>query len=469
MHHNKQQIVDAVLRKDLLSFIQKSFNTITPAKTFKDNWHLEGLAWRLEECRKGNIKRLLITLPPRNLKSVCASIAFPAYILGKDPTKRVVCVSYAADLAETHARECRTIMLSNWYKRIFPGTTLSRDKNTKSDFITSRGGGRYSTSTGGTLTGRGGDFIIIDDPMKPNEALSDKQRASTIEWYKNTLYSRLDDKQTGCIIIIMQRLHVDDLAGYVLDNDDWEQYNLPAISEENQNIQIGPNKFYEREIGEALNPKHEPIHVLEKVKKGMGTMIFSAQYQQRPVPLDGGIFKWSWFQFFDNPPQKQRYDQIIQSWDTASKSSELSSYSVCTTLLRRDGRYYLLGIFRERLNFPDLRRAAEEMASKYKPDVVLIEDKASGTGLIQDLRNNTPPYLSNIIPIKPDGDKVTRASNISHIIEAQNVFLPRSADWLEEFKKEIIQFPNGRHDDQIDSLSQALQWSFDPEPIPRIR
>ncbi len=197
----------------------------------------------------------------------------------------------------------------------------------------------------------------------------------------------------------------------------------------------------------------------------MGSYHFSAQYQQCPVPIDGQLLKLKWFQTYNRPPDKQEDDQIIQSWDTASKSGELNDYSVCTTWLKRDNQYYLLHILRERLEFPDLKKKVEELAEIYKADAVLIEDKASGIGLIQSYIRTDLRYLQNIIKIVPDTDKITRASNISHIVEAGNVFLPTEAYWLDDFKSEAMAFPNGRHDDQIDSFSQFLNWISTREEI----
>lgn len=452
-----QTSLDALLRQDLESFIAKCFSWVAPAQTFERNWHLKALAWYLEQCRKGNIKRLIITLPPRNLKSVSASVAFPAFVLGHDPTKRVVCVSYAAELSAKLARDCRSIMGSAWYRRVFPGTRLSREKNAELDFMTTRRGYRLSTSVGGTLTGRGGNLVILDDPMKPDEAMSEARRKSVCDWFDNTLYSRLDDKKNDVIIVIMQRLHMDDLVGHILaKSDDWVHLNLPAIAEWDEDIQIGDNAYHSRMTGDLLHPSREPQAVLDDMRRSLGTFNFAAQYQQAPIPPEGELFKWSWFRRYDVEPTKTGSDEIVQSWDTASKSGELNDFSVCTTWLVRGEEYYLLDVFRDRLIYPDLKRAIYDQADRYKPSAVLIEDKASGTSLIQDLERER--WSGRPIAVEPEGDKITRASAQSMVIEGGRVHIPTNADWLDEFRKEILQFPHARHDDQIDSMSQFLHW-----------
>ena len=221
---------DAILRSDFWFFAQRCFSELNPQAAFATNWHLEVIAAKLTAVREGKIRRLIINLPPRHLKSLMASIAFPAWCLGHDPSAQILCVSYAQDLADKLARDCRSIMMSPWYQQIFP-TRLAPHRQAVQEFITTRQGYRLATSTGGVLTGRGADIILIDDPLKPEEALSEAQRKAANEWYDHTLYSRLNDKRHGAIVIIMQRLHEDDLVGHVLAQEPWEVLRFPAIAE----------------------------------------------------------------------------------------------------------------------------------------------------------------------------------------------------------------------------------------------
>jgi hypothetical protein len=193
----------AFLRQDLYAFIEKGFRELNPTTQFLRNWHIEKMAAELEACRRGETNRLIINVPPRSLKSICASVAFPAWLLGHKPGSQIICASYGQDLANKHALDCRRIMASPWYQALFPHTRLSSERQAVEEFMTTRQGFRLSTSVGGMLTGRGVDFIIIDDPLKPEEALSDTRRKAVNDWFDHTLYSRLNDKRTGCIILIM--------------------------------------------------------------------------------------------------------------------------------------------------------------------------------------------------------------------------------------------------------------------------
>jgi len=453
-----KQLLELKLRSDLATFIHRAFQSLSPGQRYLHNWHIEAIAWHLQQCSTGAIKRLAIAVPPRYLKSICASVAFPAWALGRDPTMRIICASYSENLAGKHALDCRALMESAWYQRTFPNTRLSRQKNTELNFLTTRQGFRYATSVGGTLTGRGGNLIIIDDPIKPEDALYDSRRSNVNEWFDRTLYSRLDDKRNDVIIVIMQRLHIDDLIGYIQDKEPWVYLELPAIAEAEQQIAIGCNEVYTRQPGELLHAEREPKEVLDKIKLRLGSFNFSAQYQQAPVPLEGEIIKWEWFRSYAELPPRGPQDRIVQSWDTASKAEEISDFSVCTTWLMQGNNYYLLDVLRERLTYPDLKRRIIGQAQSFGADILIIEDKGSGTALIQDLQRETIAGLPHPIAYVPESDKVTRMHSQSAKIEGGHVCLPPKARWLEEFRIELLQFPHGKYDDQVDSLSQFLNW-----------
>lgn len=446
---------DALLRRDLSSFIAGSFQALTPGETFKPNWHIDAIAWHLEQCFKGNIKRLLITVPPRHLKSICASVAFPAWVLGHDPTRRIISVSYSNDLARKHSADCRALMESNRYRELFPGTRLDPRKNTELEFTTTKRGFRFATSVGGTLTGRGGSIMIIDDPIKPADVLSEAERARVKQFYDATLFSRLDDKNKDVIILVMQRLHVDDLVAHVLESDDWVHLRIPAIAEENERYQIADAEFYERKCGEVLHPERESKETLDRIRLRIGTYNFSAQYQQNPIPPEGNLIRWSWFGTYDEGLDHGQFNLIAQSWDTASGLGNRNDFSVGTTWGVRDGHYYLLDIVRERLDYPTLRRRVVSEARRYQADAVLIEVAGAGLALWQDLRRSGEVRP---IPISPKGDKEARVAAQSATIEAGRVLLPRYAPWLDEFRAEILAFPYGAYDDQVDSMVQLLNW-----------
>lgn len=446
-----------LLRHDFCAFAERAFYELNPQARFAPNWHVEVMAAKLEACRRGEIKRLIINVPPRHLKSLCASIALPAWWLGHDPTAQLICVSYGQDLSDKLARDCRAVMQAAWYKRLFD-TRLSPTRQSVQEFVTTKQGSRFATSVGGVLTGRGGDVIIIDDPLKPDEALSDAQRRACNEWYSHTLVSRLNDKRDGCIILIMQRLHEDDLVGHVLAQDSWDVVSFPAIAEQEEHYSINTAfgaRTFTRHIGEALHPEREPLESLEVLKRTLGEYNFAGQYQQSPAPLGGGLVKEAWFKRYAENERPDRFDQVLQSWDTANKPSELSDYSVCTTWGIKDRRIFLLHVLRKRLDYPNLKRAVLQQADVYKPTVVLIEDKASGTQLIQELVNEG---MHAVTKYQAEGDKQMRLNAQTGVIENGLVYIPQDAYWLPEYLHELTTFPYSRHADQVDSTSQALHW-----------
>ena len=447
----------ALLKLDFYAFIERGFAQLNPETRFYRNWHIELLAAKLEAWRRGEIRRLIINVPLRNLKSHCASIALPAWILGHDPAAQILCVSYAQDLADKLARDCRSIMVSPWYRRIFR-TRLSPQRQAVQEFVTTAQGYRLSTSVGGVLTGRGADYIIIDDPLKPSEALSDALRRSANEWFDHTLFSRLNDKRTGRMMVIMQRLHEDDLVGHVLEREGWEVLSFSAIAEKDEEFTIrnpyGTRRIIRR-VGEVLHPEREPLEALTTIRQTIGEYNFAGQYQQTPAPLGGGLIKVEWFKTYEPAERPERFDQVVQSWDTANKPTELSDYSVCTTWGLSDRRIYLLHVARKRMVYPELKRRVREQADAFKASVILIEDKASGTQLIQELISEG---LHTVKRYQPEGDKVMRMNAQTPSIENGFVYLPREAPWLADYLHELSTFPNGRFDDQADSTSQALDW-----------
>ncbi|HEX3522089.1 MAG TPA: phage terminase large subunit [Stellaceae bacterium] len=454
---------DAILRSDLGYFAQRCFCELNPQAPFAMNWHIEIIAAKLAAVREGKIRRLIINLPPRHLKSLMASIALPAWCLGHDPSAQILCVSYAQDLADKLGRDCRSIMMSGWYRRIF-STRLAPHRQAVQEFITTRQGYRLATSTGGVLTGRGADIILIDDPLKPEEALSAAQRNAANDWFVHTLYSRLNDKRSGAIVLIMQRLHEDDLVGHVLALEPWEVLSFPAIAEADEVHRIetiwGPRCFTRR-LGEPLHRDREPLEILEHIRRTIGEYNFAGQYQQSPAPLGGGMVKAEWFKRYRENEQPQRFERIVQSWDTANKATELSDFSVCTTWGVKDKNFYLLNVLRKRLEYPALKRAVREQQSLFDANVVLIEDKASGTQLIQELITDG---FHGVTRYQPEGDKIMRLHAQTTVIEAGFVYVPETAPWLVEYLHEMTVFPKGKHDDQVDSTAQFLDWFKRPFP-----
>ena len=447
----------AALRHDFCGFIERSFYELNPETEFLVNWHIEVMAAELEACRRGETKRLIINLNPRALKSHCTTVAFPAWLLGHDASAQIICVSYGQDLANKHAIDCRTLLGSDFYQSIF-STRLSSEKQAVQEFMTTQKGVRLATSVGGVLTGRGASYIIIDDPQKPEETLSDTQRKTTNQWFDQTLYSRLNDKRTGCIIIVTQRLHEDDLVGHVLSQSNWKVVRFPAIAEEDESYDIKTpyaTRHFHRRAGEALHPAREPLDVLQNIRETQGEYHFSGQYQQAPAPFGGGMVKVAWFKTYTTKELPSKFDLILQSWDTANKPTQLADYSVCTSWGVKDKQVYLLHVLRKRLDYPALKRAVIEQAHAFQPTEILIEDKSSGTQLIQELIHEG---MYGVRRYEPTMDKVMRLHSVTSTIENGFVHLPEKAEYLAEFLHELTSFAKAKYDDQTDSTSQALEW-----------
>lgn len=383
----------------------------------------------------GKIEKLMIFMPPRHTKSETVTVRLPAYILEHEGHKRVIVGAYTQTLVNKFSRKTRRIAQSR--------ITLSKERTAVEDWETLEMGGLRAVGVGGGITGQGGDWIIIDDPVKNREeANSETYREKCFDWYTDDLYTR---REPGCkMILIMTRWHQDDLAGRILASDDgpnWTVINLPAIAELNDPIG--------RKEGEALCPERYDEKALLDIKNVMGAS-FQALYQQRPSAEEGEIFKREWWQSYREAPKLK---WIIQSWDTAFKKGAENDYSVCTTWGCTDKGFYLLDRWKDKVDYPTLKKTAINIAAKWCPRTILIEDKASGQSLIQDLKTNT---TLPIIAISVDSDKVTRAHAVTPTIESGNVYLPEGAPWVADYIDEHAVFPNGSHDDDVDSTTQFL-------------
>ena len=447
----------AVQRKDFAWFLRGVFFILSGGDSLAWNWHLDAIAYQLGRVRAGKSQRLLVTMPPRNLKSIAISVAWVAWMLGHNPRLKFVCVSYSDELALKLARDCRMVMQSSWYRELFPRTIIAASRTAVHDFETTAGGNRLATSIKGTVTGRGGNYLIIDDPIKPDEAMSETTRTGVNESFSRTLATRLDDKENGSIVVVMQRLHEEDLAGALIEKGHWDHLSLPAIAPEDAVIRLTRGRVHRRKVGDVLHPARESRHTLGQLRVSLGSAVFSAQYQQQPVPAAGNMAKADWLRRYDcsSLPHGGR---VVQSWDTASKDGIHNDWSVCVTahVYRREIR--ILDVWRARVDFVGLKREVMRLAREWKPQALLIEDAASGMQLLQTLRNEQPSGVPMPIARKPEGDKATRFSAICPMIEAGQLLLPTEAPWLADFKSEILGFPNARHDDQADALAQLMIW-----------
>lgn len=447
-----EELFHAAMRTDFYSFALRCFAYLHPDVRFLPNWHIEAIVRALHLVQAGAIRRLIINLPPRSLKSLLASVALPAFVLGHNPSKRIITASYSSDLATHFSNQTRTVMKQRWYLETFRRTRISHTKDTETEFQTTQHGYRLATSVGGSLTGRGANLIIVDDPLKAQDALSDSIREQVNAWFANTLMSRLDDKRADAIVVVMQRLHVDDLAGSLLrSSDDWVVLNLPAIAERRQAIEIDEGRTHIRNAGDVLHPEREPLSVLDEIRRAIGSDNFAAQYQQNPTPPGGNLIKREWLKRYDNLPARQR-TLVLQSYDTASKLGGENSWTVCTTWYVYGNDYYLVDVYRARRDYPTLKKDAAALYRRYDPSVVLIEEAGIGDALITELRELRLPTVA----VRPTTTKFDRMSVQSSKFEGGQVFFPKDAPWLGELEAELLAFPNSRFDDQVDSISQAL-------------
>jgi len=454
MTKQDQDVVYALLRSDFESFLHRCFRTLNPGATYLPNWHIKAIARQLERIQNGETNRLIINMPPRYLKSLTVSVILPAFLLGHNPRMKIFGVSYSNDLSAKHAADFRAIVRSDWYQKVFPSMQVARVAD--SDVFTTKRGFRRSTSVSATLTGLGGDMIILDDPQKPVDAQSDTLRNSLNQWFTNTLLSRLDNKATGVIILVMQRVHLQDLTGFLLDNSqDWTVLSLPAIAEVDEKIDVGKDRYHERRAGHALHPQYETISTLEKLRTQMGSAIFSAQYQQSPVPDGGAMIKRDWLRYYDQLPERGYRTKLIHSWDTAAKVGSQNDWSVCTTWLLIDNFFYLLDLVRGRYEYPQLRATAIALAQRDEPLKILIEDTSTGIALAQELHQSG---IYTVKPVPVERDKLGRLFVHQAKFEGGLVLFPRKAPFLSQLEAELLTFPQGKHDDQVDSLSQALSY-----------
>lgn len=443
--------LNTIYKTDFYSFAKKAFYEIDNSQKFISNWHLALIADRLMECYFRNIKRLIINLPPRSLKSHFASIALPCWLLGHNPDARIISVSYSNELSSKFCSSSMKLMNTDFYKQVFK-TRLSKNKQSESEFQTTGNGYYFATSTQGTLTGIGGDYIIVDDPIKAADANSSTLRKKLNNWYDNTLSSRLNNKKEGVIIVIMQRLHIDDLTGHLLKQDGWEVLSLPAIAEKDEEYVLGDGRVVGRKSGEALNPALEPIEELDNQKKIMSEYHFSAQYQQRPIPQKGNLINFEDFETYDILPRSDGRDRTVQSWDIALSSGVNNDYSACATGVFQGNKLYLIDMYRAKLDYCDLIEKIKDMKDRYRASQVVIEDTSVSKHLIAQLKRDN----FNLIPKPPKGSKEHRAILSTPFMREGRVLIPSKAPWLEEFRNEILSFPQGRNDDQVDAFTQLV-------------
>jgi len=397
----------------------------------------------IEFLLNGHIKKLAIITPPRHGKTTLANVMAPAYALGRNPTETIISVSYGSELSETWGRRVRNILSDPAFSEIFPSCKLSPDSAAAYRFTTTAGGEYSAVGRGGPVTGRGASLLILDDLIKDSsEANSDTTCRGIVEWLQHVAFTRLTPN--GRVVAISTRWSERDPMGWLLQQDGWTVLHLPAIAEK-ENDPVG------RKIGEALWPSHYPVESLDAIRANVGSRVFQCLYQGNVAAAQGTIFKRDWFRHYTTPPEK--FKRIVQSWDTSFKTGATNDYSVCATIGETENGFYLLALYRDKVEFPELKRKVAEQADFWKPSEIYVENRASGQSLVQELKLSTS---YPVIAIEVDRDKETRASATTGYYEAGRVFFPEGASWLSILEDELASFPGGLFDDCVDAISQAL-------------
>ena len=435
--------------------------------SFRINWHHRILCEYLERLRVGQITRLMVFMPPRSGKSELVSRRFPAYLFGRNPDEAIISTSYSDSLASMMNRDVQRIIDTEKYRQLFPEVTLNGD-NVRSNVqgswlrnndifeIVNRRGRYRSAGIGSGITGLGGSVLIIDDPIKnQKEADSTTFRDNLWEWYTSTFYTRLENREgmKGRILITLTRWHEDDLAGRLLDlakadpkADQWTVLSFPAIKESDENP-LDP-----RQMGEALWPDNQDLTDLSKIQAS-SMRIWNALYQQRPSPDSGNVVKREWWKFYTQIPDK--FEKVGLSADLTFKDGEKNDFAVFQVWGRKGADKYLLDQVRRRMGFNEQLEVMKSLCQKW-PNATSkwIEEAANGAALISTLRSSIP----GIIAVRPQGSKLARAEAISPQVQAGNIYLPDPsiAPWINEYIEEWAMFPNGVHDDQVDTTTQAI-------------
>lgn len=451
-----REVLTSKLLTDFGFFARYYFMKVYRKKmSFAD--HHKKIARTMEAVARGDIRRLIINIPPRYSKTEMAVKLFVPWCLANNPRGKFMHLSYADSLVKDNSDAIRDIVKHEAFTSLFPDTIVSRKTDSKEKWYTTRGGGIYAVSTGSPITGFGaglfgerqyegtgspadgfGGAIIIDDPLKPADAESDVKRERINARFNNTISSRVNSEETP-IIVIMQRIHDHDMAGFLMDGgsgEKWDVLSMPAIKED----------------GTPLWPEKHSLETLKAMEKA-DPPAFAAQYMQSPMVASGNIFKREWFRYYTDKDLPLYFDKVFQSWDLTFKKSKGSDFVSGQVWGKKGANFYLLHQVHERMSFTDtianllqVTRAFPQALAKY------VEEKANGDAVMDTLQNT----VEGIIPVTPRESKVARAHAVTPLFQAGNVYFPKDAPWLAKYEDELTKFPNVEHDDQVDATSQGL-------------
>ena len=483
--NTRAKIERELATRSFREFVVQAWRIVEPATPFVPGWHIDAIIHHLEAVSRGEIRNLLINVPPRHMKSLLVSVFWPAWEWVRWPERRWLFSSYAATLSIRDSVKCRRLIESPWYQRLWGDRfALTSDQNTKGRFDNDRSGYRLSTSVGGTATGEGGDRIVCDDPHNVQEAESDSIRNGTLEWFDVVMSTRVNDPKTSAMVVVMQRCHQRDLSGHLLDKGGWEHLCLPAEYEGSKRVTSIGFSDPRMEQGQLLWPEQFREKEIADLKTNLGSYAAAGQLQQRPSPAGGGLIKPFWFRFWQPPGANlppglvrmpdgtQRsviaqpiahVEEQVQSWDCSFKGLDTSDYVVGQIWGRSGSSFLLLDQVRGRMDLPATVKAVREQSKRWPNCCAkLIEDKANGPAVMQMVAHE----ISGVLAVNPEGGKVARAAAVSPLIEAGNVYLPHPMfmPWVSDFLEECAAFPFGAHDDQVDAMTQVLlRWHKAPE------
>tara|TARA_Y100000310_G_scaffold78084_1_gene74710 strand:+ start:905 stop:2413 length:1509 start_codon:yes stop_codon:yes gene_type:complete len=443
-------------------FLQAAWDVIEPHTDYVHNWHIDDLLEHFQLVVEGEITRLIVNLPPRNMKSIPFSVVLPCWAWTKRPYLKWIFGSYSASLSTMHSVDRRLILESDWYRGFWPDAELSADQNQKTEYTNKSTGAMISTSVGGTITGKGADIIVIDDPLNPEQALSESFRETCNRWIDHTVSTRLNDKRKGGIILVMHRLHEEDTAGHLLKKGGWHHICLSSPANEDKVYEFPiSGKRVAVKAGEPLWNEREPIEVLEQQKIHMGRWAFAGQYRQSPAPLEGGVIKRDGFRFYREIPDD--LDCIINSWDMTFKDTTDGSHVCGQAWGRRGANKYLLDQVRQRMGAVRTIEHVKNLYGKWNPLAVLVEDKANGPAIIDLLRDE----VSGFIEFNPQGSKIERLQAVSPQFEAGNIYVPHPdiCPWIEDYMDELCGSLRNKRNDQADTTSQALLYYHKNEEL----
>ncbi len=452
-------------RRSLREYVRLAWPIVEPQTPFTPGWHIDAICEHLEAVTRGEIRNLVICIPPRHMKSLAVAVFWPTWVWTSQPSTRWLFASYAASLSIRDSLKCRRLIESPWYRQAFGDAFhLSEDQNLKSRFDNDRGGFRIATSVGGAITGEGGDFICVDDPHNIVESESDIVRQGALDWWDQVMSTRANDPRTSRRVIVMQRVHESDLAGHVARQGGWEVLRLPAeFDGARTRTSIGwedPRK----EDGELLWPARFGKKEVDDLKAQLGSYGAAGQLQQAPAPLGGGLFKRGWFRYFTRTDSAIRAAELevpmesltkFSTCDLATSTRTSADYTVISTwgaTRQQPQRLFLLDVVRRRLEGPDIVPHLRQALALWRPAYIGVESVGFQLAIVQQAVREGHPVRE----IKVDKDKFSRAMAATPLMEQGRVWFPAGAPWLVEIERELLTFPRGDHDDFVDTLSAAV-------------